>query len=271
LPEDVARRVQAGHPWVFRDALGGRAVVEPTGSVVELLAYNRQSLGRGFVDQEHAIVIRMLSPRPAERVHPGAGAIAARFTRAVQLRWQLLGSERPTRMRLFSGDSEGLPGANVDRFGEFVVVQWLSSGALGVAGRALRRHRGGGEADGPLRAAPLRPLGGQAPPSRGPRPGRGGPLEIVVEEAGCRFGVDVTAPLGVGFYPDLRRGSRRGGGARRRIAGCSTSSRTPAPSRCARPRRAPRGGGGGQRGQGARTRPPQPRAQRHRAGRNEEE
>ncbi len=32
------------------------------------------------------------------------------------------------------------------------------------------------------------------------------PLEVVVEEAGCRFAVDVTAPLGVGFYPDLRRG-----------------------------------------------------------------
>jgi 23S rRNA (cytosine1962-C5)-methyltransferase len=31
-------------------------------------------------------------------------------------------------------------------------------------------------------------------------------LEVVVEEAECRFGVDVTAPLGVGFYPDMRLG-----------------------------------------------------------------
>jgi 23S rRNA (cytosine1962-C5)-methyltransferase len=36
--------------------------------------------------------------------------------------------------------------------------------------------------------------------------GREAPLEVVVEEAGCRFGVDVTAPLGVGFFPDLRAG-----------------------------------------------------------------
>ena len=36
--------------------------------------------------------------------------------------------------------------------------------------------------------------------------GEEAPLEVVVEEAGCRFAVDVTAPLGVGFYPDLRRG-----------------------------------------------------------------
>jgi 23S rRNA (cytosine1962-C5)-methyltransferase len=32
------------------------------------------------------------------------------------------------------------------------------------------------------------------------------PLELVVEEGGCRFAVDVTAPLGVGLFPDLRLG-----------------------------------------------------------------
>ena len=32
------------------------------------------------------------------------------------------------------------------------------------------------------------------------------PLELVVEDGGCRFGVDVTAPLGVGLFPDMRLG-----------------------------------------------------------------
>jgi 23S rRNA (cytosine1962-C5)-methyltransferase len=44
------------------------------------------------------------------------------------------------------------------------------------------------------------------------------PVEVVVEEAGCRFAVDVTAPLGVGFFPDLRLGrdaiARRASGRR---------------------------------------------------------
>jgi 23S rRNA (cytosine1962-C5)-methyltransferase len=32
------------------------------------------------------------------------------------------------------------------------------------------------------------------------------PLELVIEDGGCRFGVDVTAPLGVGLFPDMRLG-----------------------------------------------------------------
>ena len=36
--------------------------------------------------------------------------------------------------------------------------------------------------------------------------GEEAPLELVVEDGGCRFGVDVTAPLGVGLFPDMRLG-----------------------------------------------------------------
>jgi 23S rRNA (cytosine1962-C5)-methyltransferase len=207
LAEDVAYRVQMGHPWVYREALGGRSVTEPTGAVVELLAGNRQFLARGFVDQEHAIGIRVLTLDPSEAVHPGAGAIAARFTRAVQLRSLLLGTDRPTAMRLFSGDSEGLPGVNVDRYGDFVVVQWLSAGALAWRDELYDAIEEIARPEGIYEQRRLRPIGGQAPPEPGVRArGAEAPLELVVEEAGCRFAVDVTAPLGVGFYPDLRRG-----------------------------------------------------------------
>src|SRR5439155_3716134 len=53
----------------------------------------------------------------------------------------------------------------------------------------------------------LRPLGGQsvAEPAVRAR-GDEAPLELVVEDAGCKFGVDVTAPLGVGLFPDMRLG-----------------------------------------------------------------
>jgi 23S rRNA (cytosine1962-C5)-methyltransferase len=207
LADDVARRVELGHPWVFRDAFGGRAVAEPTGALVELYGYNRVFLARGFVDQEHPVAVRVLSRDPEERVHPGAGAIAARFKRASQLRWLVMGPDRPTAMRLFSGDSEGLPGVNVDRYGDFVVVQWLTGGALPWQGELYDAIEETIRPKGLYEQRRLRPLGGQAPPEPAVRArGEEAPLEIVVEEAGCKFAVDVTAPLGVGFYPDLRRG-----------------------------------------------------------------
>jgi 23S rRNA (cytosine1962-C5)-methyltransferase len=207
LGEDVARRVQLGHPWVFRNALGGRKLVEPTGAVVELLMGNREFLARGFVDQEHPVAIRVLTRDRLERMHPGAGSIAARFERAVKRRRAVLGPERPSATRLFSGDNEGFPGVNVDRFDNFVVVQWLSAGALSWRDELFDTIEALVSPWGIYEQRRLKPLAGQAPPEPAVLArGEGAPLEIVVEEAGCRFGIDVSAPLGVGFYPDLRYG-----------------------------------------------------------------
>ncbi len=95
IPPDIATRVRAGHPWVFRDALGPRGVSEPSGAVIDLLSGNRDFVARGYVDREHAVAVRVLTRDPAERVVPGNGVVAGRFARAVQLRWVLFGAKRP--------------------------------------------------------------------------------------------------------------------------------------------------------------------------------
>ena len=207
LSADVAVRVRAGHPWVFREAIGSREVVEPTGAVVELSSGNREFVARGFVDQDHPVVIRILSRDPAEILTPGRGVIAARFARAVQLRWLLMGQSSGTSLRLFAGDSEGLPGVTVDRHGDFVVVQWLTAGALPWRDELLDAIEAAVQPRGIYEQRRVRPLAGQAPPEPAVRArGDEAPLELVVEEAGCRFGIDVTAPMGVGLFPDLRLG-----------------------------------------------------------------
>jgi 23S rRNA (cytosine1962-C5)-methyltransferase len=207
VPEDVARRIFLGHPWVYREALGTRKVAEETGSLVELVTSNREFLARGYTDNEHAIAVRVVSRNAEERVHPGAGAIAARFQRAVQLRWQILGAHRPTALRLFSGENEGFPGVTVDRYGEFVVVQWLSAGALPWRDELYEAITSTVAPRGIYDQKRVRSLAGRAAPEPAVRAaGEEAPLEIVVEEEGCHFSVDVTAPLGVGFFPDMRLG-----------------------------------------------------------------
>jgi len=207
LPEDVARRVQLGHPWVYREAFGSRKVGEPTGSLVDLTAGNRAFLARGYVDGDHPIAVRIMTRRADEAVHPGSGVVAGRFARAVQLRWQVLGTARPSAMRLFSGESEGLPGVTIDRYGDFVLVQWLSAGALPWRDELYEAIAAQIAPAGLYEQRRLRSLGGQAAPEPAVKvAGRDAPLEIIVEEGDCRFAVDVTAPLGVGFFPDLRLG-----------------------------------------------------------------
>jgi 23S rRNA (cytosine1962-C5)-methyltransferase len=217
--DDVARRIYAGHPWVYRDALQGRAVAEPTGTLVELIAGNREFLARGYVDQDHPVAVRVLSRNPDERVQPGAGTIAERVTRAVQLRWLVMGKDRPTALRLFTGENEGLPGVTIDRYGEFVVVTWLSGGATAYRDEVLEALSGAVRPRGIYEQRRVRPLAGQGPPEAATLArGDAAPVEVVVEEEGCRFAVDVSAPLGVGFFPDLRLGrdavARRAAGRR---------------------------------------------------------
>jgi len=207
LPDDIARRVRLGHPWVFRDALGARKVSAAGGTLVDLVSTSGAFIARGYADEEHAIAIRIMSRDASERVHPGAGAVAKRFERAVKLRWEVLGAHRPTALRLFSGENEGLPGVTVDRYGEFVVVQWLSSGALAWRDELIEAITSAVAPRGIYEQKRVRSLGGQAAPEPAVKvAGEEAPLEIVVEEDGCRFGVDVTAPLGVGFFPDMRLG-----------------------------------------------------------------
>lgn len=208
LSPDIAARLRAGHPWVFRDALGSRGVAEPTGSVVDLISGNQEFVGRGFVDQEHAIAVRLLTRDPGERVAPGAGVVGLRFARALQLRWILwAGQPPPAAMRLFTGESEGLPGVTVDRYGDFVVVQWLSAGALPWRDELYDAIEATAKPRGIYEQRRVRPLAGQAPPEPATRArGDEAPLEVVVDDGACRFGVDVTAPLGVGLFPDMRLG-----------------------------------------------------------------
>jgi 23S rRNA (cytosine1962-C5)-methyltransferase len=188
-------------------------VSEPTGAVIDLISGNREFVGRGYVDREHAIAVRIVARRPDERVVPGNGVVAARFARAVQLRWFLFGAARPAAMRVFTGESEGLPGVTVDRYGDFVVVQWLSAGAFGWRDELYDAIEVALKPRGLYEQRRLRPLGGQAAAEPAVRArGDEAPLELVVESqfgtgAGvgtCRFGVDVTAPLGVGLFPDMR-------------------------------------------------------------------
>ena len=207
IPADIATRVRAGHPWVFRDALGARGVAERTGSVVELLSGNRDFVGRGYVDQDHAIAIRVVARDPDTDVAPGTGTIAARFGRAAELRRLLFGGALPEAMRVFAGESEGLPGVTVDRYGDFVVAQWLSAGALPWRDELYGAIESTWRPRGIYEQRRVRPLAGGGPPEPAVRArGEEAPLELVLESGGCRFGIDVTAPLGVGLFPDMRLG-----------------------------------------------------------------
>src|SRR5439155_10749445 len=63
LPADIAHRIRAGHPWVYREALGPRLTPEP-GTVIDLIDEEGDFVGRGLYDADSAIALRVFSRHP---------------------------------------------------------------------------------------------------------------------------------------------------------------------------------------------------------------
>ena len=209
LPHEVARRIRLGHPWVYREALDPRRVLnEQPGNPVELVDWDGDFVGRGVFDGETAIAVRVMTRDQREEVGPEL--IRRRARAAVAMRRSFLDFDVEQSIRLINGESDGLPAVFVDRYAEYLVAQVYSSASLRllpplydhlmaeVAPRAIYEQRR------------FRPLSGEAPPRGAAELVRGdpAPVEVEVREGALRFGVDVTAPLSVGLFADLRLGRR---------------------------------------------------------------
>lgn len=224
IPAEVAWRLRAGHPWVYRDTLGDRPLREAPGDIVELVDPEGGFIARGYFDPEGAIAVRVLSRDPDEPID--AQAFQRRVLSAHRLREQhLLAPGGPeaalTAYRVLHGEGDFLPGLTVDRYGDYLVAHVYTAALephLGAIYDALESVHAPRAIYAQRR---YRPLGGEAG-AREPAElvrGRAAPLEVQVQEGSLWFAVDVTAPLGTGLFPDLRLGRQvvRGLAAGRRV------------------------------------------------------
>ena len=126
LKKHEDRRLRAGHLWVFSNEVDIAATplkaFQP-GDAVEIQAANGQPLGTGYVNPNSLIAARILS-RDAR--HPiGPSLLVHRLKVALALRERLY--PKPY-YRLAFGESDGLPGLVVDRYGPVLVAQITTAG-----------------------------------------------------------------------------------------------------------------------------------------------
>lgn len=120
------RRLRAGHMWVFSNEVDNRATpltALESGQVVLIQDASGHNLGTGYVNPHALICARMVSRNPKYVLNKSL--IIHRLNIALALRQRLF--DRPY-YRLAFGDSDGLPGLVVDRFGDVVVAQITTAG-----------------------------------------------------------------------------------------------------------------------------------------------
>ena len=124
LKRNEDRRLHAGHLWIFSNEVDTAQTPLPkfkAGELVRVLAHNDRALGLAYVNPKSLIAARMLETWQI----PDAAWLARRIRAALTLRDRLYAKPY---YRLVYGESDGLPGLIVDRFGASCVVQ------IGTAG-----------------------------------------------------------------------------------------------------------------------------------------
>jgi 23S rRNA (cytosine1962-C5)-methyltransferase len=124
LKRNEDRRLHAGHLWIFSNEIDTSQTPLPkfkAGELVRVLAHNDRALGLAYVNPKSLIAARMLETWKI----PDTAWLAARIRAALTLRDRLY--PKPY-YRLVYGESDGLPGLVVDRYGSRCVVQ------IGTAG-----------------------------------------------------------------------------------------------------------------------------------------
>jgi 23S rRNA (cytosine1962-C5)-methyltransferase len=126
------KRIRGGHAWVFSNevdtAASPLAGIEP-GAAVLVLDHRRQFLAHALANPRALICARVVSRDQA--LPMGRELLVARLRSALALRERYVGGQH---YRLVFGESDGLPGLVVDRFGDVLVGQ--------IATLAMEQRRG---------------------------------------------------------------------------------------------------------------------------------
>ncbi len=124
LKRNEDRRLHAGHLWIFSNEVDTSQTPLPkfkAGELVRVLAHNDRALGLAYVNPQSLIAARLLETWKI----PDSAWLAARIRAAMSLRDRLY---LEPYYRLVYGESDGLPGLVVDRYGSSCVAQ------IGTAG-----------------------------------------------------------------------------------------------------------------------------------------
>jgi 23S rRNA (cytosine1962-C5)-methyltransferase len=191
------------HPWIFESAIAKGS--GDAGETVRVESDQGQFLGWAAFSPASKIRARVWSFDEAQRID--AAFFSAACARAVQARTRF---DIPSNaMRLVHGESDGLPGLIVDRYGDTLVAQFTSSGVerwkdviadalLAATGLAKLYERSD---------ASSRALEG-LPEATGWLRGQG-EVELILQEHDWQLAVNIAEGHKTGFYLDQRDSRKR--------------------------------------------------------------
>ena len=192
------KRILNGHLWIFSNEIKDIEGNPKIGDVVEIYRFNGEFFGLGFFNPHSLISIRILT---RERTDINFEFFKKRILEAYNLRKTLYPNSET--FRLVHGESDFLPGLVIDKYEDCFSIQTFSYGMdqrinlicdvldeifkpFGIVER---------------NESPLRELEGL---ENRRRILRGGSKEIIFDDDGVKFKIDLLSGQKTGFYLDQR-------------------------------------------------------------------
>ena len=114
------------HPWVFSGAVARMEGKASLGETIDIVDHQGKWLARGAYSPASQIRARVWTFDPSESID--IAFFSRRLQQAQKWRDWLAQKDGLDSYRLIAGESDGLPGITIDRFGNFLVLQLLSAG-----------------------------------------------------------------------------------------------------------------------------------------------
>ena len=202
LNKRITQRIAMGHPWIYNNEVDRIAGPIEPGDIVEVYFFDGQLAGRGYINPESQIIIRLLT-RKREEIDP------AFFHKKINEAWeyrQQLGYVE--NCRLVFGEADGIPALIIDKFNDYFVIQTLSLGiekwkpAIVDAIQSIFKPKGIYERND----VPVRELEGLTQIKdflTDPFP-----TEIIINENGLQFYVNIETGQKTGYFLDQQDNRR---------------------------------------------------------------
>ena len=191
-----------GHPWIYNNEIDRIAGTVAPGDIVEVYYFDGQLAGRGYINPGSQIMIRLLTRK---RDNIDAAFFHQKISEAWAYRQQLGYTEN---CRLVFGEADGLPALIIDKFNDYFVLQTLSLGieqwktAIVDAINAIFKPKGIYERND----VPVRELEGLE--QKKDFLSDPFPTEIIIQENGLQFYVDIEHGQKTGYFLDQQDNRR---------------------------------------------------------------
>ncbi len=202
LNKRITPRISMGHPWIYNNEVDRIAGTVSPGDIVEVYYFDGQLAGRGYINPGSQIIIRLLTRK---RENIDAGFFHQKISEAWAYRQQLGYTEN---CRLVFGEADGLPALIIDKFNDYFVLQTLSLGieqwktAIVDAINSIFKPKGIYERND----VPVRELEGLE--QKKDFLSDPFPTEIIIQENGLQFYVDIEHGQKTGYFLDQQDNRR---------------------------------------------------------------